>query len=126
MNELAIFRDPIFKKHVNSPSHPESPARLSALDRAVDSHELKNMIIDMPCRAAELEEIARVHAQSHIDLVADSVFMVTDEVTIETRHAACLPASVLRQPHNCICPDDRGPQGRHYRRRPRRQRDNRL
>ncbi len=72
MNDLAIFRDPIFKKHVIAPMHPESPARLAALDRVIESHELKDRIIDLPVRPAEIEELAWVHSQSHIELIAES------------------------------------------------------
>ena len=73
MNDLVVFRDSIFKKHVNSPMHPESPERLKAIDRAIDNHELKERIIDMEVREAGVDELLWVHSESHIDLNADSV-----------------------------------------------------
>ena len=72
MNNLAVIRDPIFKKHINMPGHPEIPQRLDAIDRAIESHELRERIIDIPARPAREEELAWVHSKYHIELVADS------------------------------------------------------
>jgi acetoin utilization deacetylase AcuC-like enzyme len=72
MNDLAVFRDPIFKKHLNSAMHPESPSRLDAVDSSIDSHPLKERIIDMPVREASEMELAWIHSPSHISQIADS------------------------------------------------------
>lgn len=72
MNNLAVFRDPIFKKHLNSPMHPESPSRLEAVDRAIDSHAHKERIVDIPVRQADVEELAWIHSPSHISQIAES------------------------------------------------------
>ena len=72
MNNIGIIRHPIFKKHINSVLHPETPERLAAIDRAIASHELGDLIIDIQPRLAEIEEIGRVHATSYIQLVSET------------------------------------------------------
>lgn len=71
-NRVAILRDEIFRKHVNSPGHPESPARLEAIDRAVLLHEDKALFDSVGARRATEKEIGRVHSQALIDRVAES------------------------------------------------------
>ena len=58
---VAIFRDPLFLKHTNSPWHPESPDRLKAIDRMLNEFPSRDRLVDIPARDATRVDIVRVH-----------------------------------------------------------------
>ena len=72
MEKVALFRDPLFKKHENSKGHPESPSRLKALDDMISSHPLKSNFLELQSRDAEEQDILRVHSIEHFERVKDS------------------------------------------------------
>ena len=72
MNDIAVFRDQIFKKHVNTDGHPESPSRLDAIDEMIAGYRHKERIVDMAVREATREELGRVHSKRHITRIAES------------------------------------------------------
>ena len=72
MNRVALLRDEIFKKHVNSHGHPESPARLEAIESMLLDHPLRAQFDELPVREATKEEIGWIHSETHIERIAAS------------------------------------------------------
>lgn len=70
--DVCLVRDPIFLEHVLESGHPECPARLQAIHRALDADpELKALPVLTP-RSVTSEELARVHARPMIEAVAEA------------------------------------------------------
>lgn len=69
MPDVLVARDPIFLEHRPHPGHPEREARLEALMDLPILAELG----DIPVRAAEPEELARVHDRAYIEQVRRTV-----------------------------------------------------
>jgi len=63
-----LFRDPLFQRH-RTGSHPESPARLGAIDARLDELGLPARCRTGTIRAAGLDEIARLHDPRYIEKV---------------------------------------------------------
>ncbi len=57
---VAVFEDPRFREHEGPPGHPERPARLQAVKRALDARRAE--LDPLPARAASREEILAVHS----------------------------------------------------------------
>ncbi len=60
----ALIRDPRFREHVAPGAHPERPARLDAIDAALEP--LGDRVQDFEPREATDEEILRVHGHEHL------------------------------------------------------------
>lgn len=63
-----LYRDPLFQKHLTGP-HPESPARLAAIDRRLVQRGLAARCTPGEIRTATREEIVRLHDTEHYDRV---------------------------------------------------------
>ena len=66
MQRVAILRDPLFLLHSNGPGHPESAARLTALEAMLQGFAFRHELEELPARDAAFEELARVHAPEYI------------------------------------------------------------
>jgi len=61
-----LIRDPLCLEHSNGPGHPESPARLRAIDGLLDGFPLRDRLVFLPARDASFEELALVHTERYI------------------------------------------------------------
>ncbi|MSP58948.1 MAG: histone deacetylase [Myxococcales bacterium] len=57
----------LFREHVAPAGHPERPARLDAIDAALDAAGLPRRCVQVPARAATRAELERVHAPEYLD-----------------------------------------------------------
>ena len=69
VKRIGLVRDPLFLLHSNGPGHPESAARLSAIDAMLESFPLRDTLVTLPSRDATREELSRVHEESYIEAV---------------------------------------------------------
>jgi acetoin utilization deacetylase AcuC-like enzyme len=67
---VALFDDPLFRRHDAGPGHPERPARLDALRAGLRPLEERLELL-LP-RDATRQELERVHSPRHLDAVAAS------------------------------------------------------
>jgi acetoin utilization deacetylase AcuC-like enzyme len=67
---IGIVHDPLFQEHDPGSFHPESPARLVAIDRALNEWAGREVLQPILLREATREELARVHRDSHLERVA--------------------------------------------------------
>lgn len=65
-----LFRDPRFQKHLTG-RHPESPARLAAIDRRLDERGLIARCQRGMIRPATREEIVRLHGGDYFDQLSN-------------------------------------------------------
>ena len=68
---FAVIEDPRYRAHVGPPGHPERPERLEAVARALD--RVRPALTPLPARAADDEEILRVHARGLLEHVSSLV-----------------------------------------------------
>jgi acetoin utilization deacetylase AcuC-like enzyme len=69
MSSVGVVRDPLYHRHLNDPWHPESPARLAAIDEMLAGFPLRDSVVEIPARDASFEELAWVHEPSYIRLI---------------------------------------------------------
>ena len=69
---IGLVHDPIFQEHDPGDYHVESPRRLAVLDEALRAWQGMDMVLTLPLRAATTEELARVHAEHHINRIAST------------------------------------------------------
>lgn len=69
MSRLALIRDLKFRDHQTPEEHPESPARLVAIDKLLKTKDLEDEFQQLPPRAASEDEIAVVHSPSYIEVL---------------------------------------------------------
>jgi len=84
MKRVGIVRDPLYLKHSNGPTHPESPQRLEAIDGMLDRFPAKDRLVDIPARDATTEELAWVHESRYINRIErtkDSDYTMLDPDT---------------------------------------------
>jgi acetoin utilization deacetylase AcuC-like enzyme len=62
---LLVARDPRFRDHAPASMHPERPARLLAIERAL--LPLASRLRDLPPRPATDEEVLRAHSRDHLE-----------------------------------------------------------
>ncbi len=67
-----IYADPIFQDHDTGSGHPESPARLRAIDKALSTQDFRTLAHKGAVTGSE-EQLRLVHPQQHIDAIFDSV-----------------------------------------------------
>ena len=65
----ALLYDPVFKKHDTGRGHPESPARLDAIMKALGDKRFKGLLLRLEPRAATQERILACHARDYYRLV---------------------------------------------------------
>jgi acetoin utilization deacetylase AcuC-like enzyme len=68
---FAVIEDPRYREHRGPPGHPERPERLAAVARALDA--VRPLLTPLPARAAEDEEILRVHERTLLEQVRAAV-----------------------------------------------------
>lgn len=66
MSRLSLIRDKKFREHITPEDHPESPARLVALDKMMHSMDLNAAFKELSPRTASEDEIASVHSRDYI------------------------------------------------------------
>jgi len=67
MSKLSLVRDEQFQKHSVPDSHPESPQRLAAIDRAFHKHALRKEIKELAPKMASEDDIAAVHNPCYVE-----------------------------------------------------------
>lgn len=72
MNRVAVLIEDIFALHENSPGHPESPARITAVQAMLAIHPNKDLFDRLPTREATEVELLRVHTPGLISRIAAS------------------------------------------------------
>jgi len=65
----ALLADPLYKRHIPGPGHPERPARLDAVLSALDHAGLTIQMLRIPPRAATEDEVAACHSRKYIEVV---------------------------------------------------------
>lgn len=66
MSRLALVRDEKFQQHLTPDLHPESPARLAAIDRALSKSTLDVELKQFTPRSATEDEICLVHQPDYV------------------------------------------------------------
>lgn len=69
MTKTAFISHPDTMLHVMDGSHPESPARITAIKNAVSASELNTKLAYYEAPVAEKEDLLRVHSQRYIDYI---------------------------------------------------------
>jgi acetoin utilization deacetylase AcuC-like enzyme len=64
----ALLADPLYKRHITGPGHPERPARLEAVLSALDHAGLTGQMLRVPPRAATEDEVAACHTRRYIEI----------------------------------------------------------
>ncbi|MGD9683645.1 MAG: histone deacetylase [Candidatus Obscuribacterales bacterium] len=67
MSRLKLVRDPRFQDHLTPDMHPETPARLAAIDRVLTGEREKLGFQELEPRQASEEDIARIHEPGYIE-----------------------------------------------------------
>lgn len=62
-----IYTDPRFGQHDTRPGHPERPERLGAVDRGMASSPVREDLVHLEPRFAEIDELAAVHDRSYLE-----------------------------------------------------------
>ena len=65
----ALLTDPLYKRHIPGPGHPERSARLDAVLSALDHAGLTAKMLRIPPRAATEDELAACHTRKYIEVV---------------------------------------------------------
>lgn len=71
MSRLALVRDEKFQDHITPETHPESPARLVAIDKRLKSMALTGAFKQLAPRAASEDEISTVHSPAYIEVLKE-------------------------------------------------------
>ena len=69
----ALLADPVFKRHIPGPGHPERPERADAVLAALDRAGLAQHMPRIPQRAATEDELALCHTREYIKIVKRDV-----------------------------------------------------
>jgi acetoin utilization deacetylase AcuC-like enzyme len=69
----ALLADPLYKRHIPGPGHPERPARLDAVVCALEDSGLIAQMLRVPPRAATEDEVAACHTRKYIEVVKHDV-----------------------------------------------------
>ncbi len=70
LRKTGVVRDERYLRHGAGVVHPESPERLTAIYRMLDSAEMKGKFQNIAPRHATREELERIHTEGYIDQVA--------------------------------------------------------
>lgn len=65
----ALLADPLYRRHVPGPGHPEQPARFDAVLSALDEAGLTARMLRIPPRRATEDELALCHTRKYIGIV---------------------------------------------------------
>ncbi len=72
VKKIGIVRHPIYREHDMGLYHPESPERLQAIEREIESTSFRYPLIDIPPRPALTKELQRVHSLSYIHQISST------------------------------------------------------
>jgi acetoin utilization deacetylase AcuC-like enzyme len=82
--KLGIVFDPVFLLHDPGPTHPETPARLRAVEEGIKA--LDQPLIAIPARPANRDEICLVHTPKYVDTILnmqiDGITQLDPDTTI--------------------------------------------
>lgn len=70
---LYIVSDPAYTLHLTGPGHPEQPARISVINKALEENGLKTPTNSLTPRLAKENEILLCHTQAYFNLVQEEV-----------------------------------------------------
>lgn len=84
----AFFTHPSFLLHEMGAGHPESPARLQAIDEALHSTGLVDVLQHVEARAARWEELALAHAPAYLGALRERLSAVREVVQLDPDTAA--------------------------------------
>lgn len=95
--KVGLLTDAVFREHDAGPGHPEHAGRLDAVLRGLKEAGLDRSLVPVAPRPATREELRRVHAAAHVDLVAGTagrrVRLDPDTATSPRSHEAALLAA---------------------------------
>lgn len=69
MKKIIYITDEDFLKHAMTPGHPESPARLTAIESALKTAGLWDRLARIRPAPCSMEQLQRVHTREHIDSI---------------------------------------------------------
>lgn len=75
---LAIVTDSAYLNHLTGPWHPEQPARLLAINKALKDSGLSNTLPFLSPRLAAEDELMLCHSKAYIDLVKTETSQILD------------------------------------------------
>lgn len=67
---FAVVEDPRYQEHAGPSGHPECPARLAAVGRALDG--VREGLVALPSRPADDGELLRVHTAGHLETLREA------------------------------------------------------
>ncbi|MCD6153335.1 MAG: histone deacetylase [Syntrophobacterales bacterium] len=70
LKKTGIVKDERYLRHEMGNFHPESPARLEAIYKMLESPDMKDKFVNITPRHATHEEIEMIHSPSYIEMVA--------------------------------------------------------
>ena len=89
---FALIEDPRFQEHRGPRGHPERPERLEAVAAALDP--LRDALLPLPARAAQDDEVLRVHDPALLARVAEAAAVAPAQLDPDTMlgdvHAAII------------------------------------
>ncbi len=65
----ALLADPLYKRHIPGPGHPEQPARFDAVLAALDEAALSSQMLLIAPRPATEDELAACHTRQYLAVV---------------------------------------------------------
>jgi acetoin utilization deacetylase AcuC-like enzyme len=102
-----IVRNPIFMEHRPGYYHPESPQRLQVLYEMLEDSDVKGTFLDIPQRAAEHEDLTRVHEPRYVDRVASTAGRERVSLDPDTQTSARSYEAALLAAGGCLEAVDR-------------------
>ena len=72
MRTAGVVCDPLFKRHSNGLGHPESPARLEAIERKLQFFPKSQCLLEISPRDATQAQLERIHTGAYLRKVAAS------------------------------------------------------
>jgi acetoin utilization deacetylase AcuC-like enzyme len=79
---FALIEDPRYQEHRGPRGHPERPERLEAVAAALDP--LRDSLVRLPARAADDEEVLRVHDRGLLARVAEASAVAPTQLDADT------------------------------------------
>ncbi len=91
MKSVGLIVDPRFEEHDTGPSHPERPARLARVRRALDDSGLRRRSVVLQPVAATDEQLCSVHDADYVRRVAEACR--SGQSVLDSMDTAICPAS---------------------------------
>lgn len=70
-NTTLFLSHPDCEQHVMGPSHPESPARLQAINTAIDAHDWQSSLQREPAPLLAIDDLSTAHPKHYVDAVVE-------------------------------------------------------